>query len=266
MLTERIYFNDDKDVYLDVYVADKVETFARNAILVIPGGGYWLCSSREAEPIGLAFMPHGFNAFVLNYSVRSTGSKNIYPQQLIEASMAMKHIKDNAERYNIDPEKIFVCGFSAGGHLAASLGTKWYIKEIYDAIDMPYGYNKPKGMILGYPVISVHYGSYANVFNVTDPTEEMFEKAGIVNYVDERACEAFIFHTSNDQTVPVVNALDIAAALSKAGKQFEMHIYPDAPHGIALANELTMENEPKYNNPRIARWVLDAATWAKGLE
>lgn len=266
MLTERIYFDDDKDVYLDVYVAEKAENFTRKALLVLPGGGYWVCSPREAEPVGLAFMPFGFNAFVLNYSVRSTGSKKIYPQQLIEASMAVKHIKDNAEKYNIDPEQVFVVGFSAGGHLAASLGTKWHIKEIYDAIDMPYGYNKPKGMILGYPVISDHYGSYANVFNVEDPTDEMFEKAGILNYVDEKTANAFIFHTSNDQTVPVKNALKMGLALENAGVEFELHVYPDAPHGISLANEITMANEPRFVNPRIARWVSDAAAWAESLK
>jgi len=93
---------------------------------------------------------YGYNAFVLHYSVSSNSDK-IFPSQLIQASMAMKHIKDHAEEYNIDPGKVFVTGFSAGGHLTASLGIMWNKKEIYDAIDMPYGYNKPTGIMPIYP-------------------------------------------------------------------------------------------------------------------
>ena len=113
---------DDENIYLEAYIADKTEGFTRNAILVIPGGGYGsVCSDREGEPIAMAFMPYGYNAFVLHYSVASV-NKRTFPSQLIEASKAMKHIKDNAKEYNIDPERVFVTGFSAGGHLAATLG------------------------------------------------------------------------------------------------------------------------------------------------
>ena len=153
MLNKRVYLEgNNEDAYLDIYMADPIGEFTRKAILVIPGGGYGtVCSDREGEPIALAFLSHGYNAFVLHYSV---GSKKTFPTQLIEASLAMKHIKDNAEFYNVDPDKIFVTGFSAGGHLAGSLGIMWDKKEIYDVIDMPFGYNKPAGMMLVYPVVS----------------------------------------------------------------------------------------------------------------
>ena len=107
MIFKRIQLDEKyNNVFLDVYVADKTENFTRNAILVIPGGGYRnICSNREGEPIAMAFMPYGYNAFVLSYSV---SRQKTFPGQLIEASLAMKHIKDHAEEYNIDPERVFV--------------------------------------------------------------------------------------------------------------------------------------------------------------
>ena len=108
--------NNDENVYLEIYVADALPGFTRNAILVIPGGGYGaVCSDREGEPIAMAFLPYGYNSFVLHYSVSSNSDKT-FPTQLIQASMAMKHIRDHAEEYNIDPKKVFVTGFSSGGH------------------------------------------------------------------------------------------------------------------------------------------------------
>ena len=269
MIFKRIPLDEKYDnVFLDAYMADPTENFTRNAILVIPGGGYHnVCSNREGEPIAMAFMPHGYNAFVLSYSV--SGQKT-FPGQLIEASLAMKHIKDNAKEYNINPEKVFVTGFSAGGHLAASLGTMWHLDEIYKETGMDYGYNKPAGMILGYPVISgdpslSHPGSFQNLLGKENPTSEELKKVSLENCVDERSVPMYLMHTSNDGVVPVKNALVIANAYAEAGKTFEMHIFPDAPHGIALGNQITAGTVEKFNNPRIASWIEQAANWAKNL-
>lgn len=269
MIIKRIPLDKEFDnVYLDAYIADPTGDFTRKAILVIPGGGYHgVCSDREGEPIAMAFMPYGYNAFVLHYSVNK---QKVFPGQLIEASLAMKHIKDNAKEYGIDPEKIFVTGFSAGGHLAASLGVLWHIPEVYEATGMEYGYNKPAGMMLGYPVISGdpsfgHSGSFQNLFGKENPTAEELEKASLEKHVDEKSVPMYVMHTSNDQVVPVKNALAIATAYAEAGKTFELHIYPDAPHGIALGNAITAGTVEKFVNPQIERWIQDATTWANSL-
>ena len=265
MLFEKIKLDDKfEDCCLDTYVADKVGNYVRSAILVIPGGGYArVCSEREGEPIAQAFMPHGFNAFVLHYSV----GKKPFPLHLIQASMAIKHIRDNAEKYNIDPDKVFVVGFSAGGHLAASLGTMWDLKDIYDRISMPYGYNKPSGMMLIYPVIShkFHSISFDNLAMNKEAPEELLEYYSIENHISEKTSPAFILHTSNDQVVNVKNSLLLAEKMASLGLKFELHIYPDAPHGIALGNEITKGGEEKFNNPSIAKWVENSVAWAKGL-
>ena len=254
----------NENVFLEAYIADKVGDFVRNAILVIPGGGYsTVCSDREGEPIAMAFMPYGYNAFVLHYSA----GKNSFPAHLIQASMAIKHIRDSAEAYNINPEKVFTVGFSAGGHLAASLGTMWDRKEIYDSIDMSYGYNKPTGMMLIYPVISAEYHaiSFDNLFMGEKVSDEKLKMCSIENCVNEKSSPAYIVHTSNDEIVDVRNSLTLANAMADKKIKFEMHIYPDAPHGVALANEITKCGVEKWCNSSIARWIENAVKWADNL-
>ena len=108
MRVEKIILNKYKsDFYLDAYISDKIDGLERKAILVIPGGGYsCVCSDREGEPIAQAFIPYGYNAFVLHYTV---DKKHPFPTQLIEVAEAIKHIKDNAEKYGIAKDKVFEC-------------------------------------------------------------------------------------------------------------------------------------------------------------
>lgn len=265
MLYKKISLDaNDESVFLEAYIADKVGAFVRNAILVIPGGGYGsVCSEREGEPIAMAFMPYGYNAFVLHYSA----GKKKFPTHLIEASMAIKHIRDNAEVYNINKDKVFTVGFSAGGHLAASLGTMWNMKEIYDSIDMPYEYNKPTGMMLIYPVISARYHtiSFENLFLGEKVADQTLKMCSIENAVSEKSSPAYILHTSNDEIVDVKNSLALANAMAEKRIKFEMHIYPDAPHGVALANEITKCGVEKWCNSSIAYWVENAVKWAEKL-
>lgn len=256
---------NDENVFLECYIADKIGDYVRYAMLVIPGGGYsQICSDREGEPIAMAFMPHGFNAFVLHYSVKE---KAKFPRPLIEASKAVKHIKDNSEKYNIDPDKVFAVGFSAGGHLTASLGTLWHMKEIYDAVPMEYGYNKPAGVIPVYPVItcfeSAHEGSAKNICGCENPNTEQRKKYSLELCVDEKTCPMFLVHTATDKSAPVKNSLLMAEALSKNGIPFELHIFEDAPHGMALGNKITACGNPLYDQPSLASWVDSAAGWTE---
>jgi len=267
MIYEKIRLDDiDETAFLEVYAADKVGDFVRKAILVIPGGGYGgVCADREGEPIAMAFMPYGYNAFVLHYSVGKP-----FPNHLIQASKAMKYIKDNAERYNINPEKVFAVGFSAGGHLAATLGTMWDREEIYQELSMPFGYNKPAGMMLIYPVISGkefrHAGSFQNLLCTENPTEKQLMDMSVENCISESSSPAFLMHTSNDQAVNVRNSLVLADNLAAKGIKFELHVYPDAPHGIALGNAITKCDNEGWCNSAISKWIEHAVAWADGLE
>ena len=251
----------DENAYHECNIADKQENFTRKAILVVPGGGYEHVGTREGEPVAFAFMPYGYNAFVLHYSVK----KYPYPKHLIQASMAMKHIKDNAEEYGIDPEEVFVVGFSAGGHLAGSLATMWDNEEIYKEVSMPKDYNKPKGAMLIYPVINEHLGSFKNLLLKENVSDEDIENHSIANFVNENSSPMFIFHTSNDGLVPVKNSLDLANRLAELNIKFELHIFPDAPHGGALYNETTSNARKEFLKPRYSQWVKIATQWAEEL-
>ena len=254
---------DDKGAFIDTYIADPTPKFTRKAILVIPGGGYGgVCSDREGEPIALAFIPYGYNAFVLNYSV---GKQNNFPTQLIQAVRAIKYIKDNANELGVCPDELFVVGFSAGGHLAGCTGIMWKMDEIYEALPMPYGYNRPKGVMLIYPVVNGHKGSFNNLLGTEEHTEEMRNKVFLDRRVDSDSVPAFIMHTSHDQTVDVRDSLSLATAYKEAGLKFEMHIFPDAPHGVALGNKITSIGKAEYENEAIAEWVRMAAVWADSL-
>jgi acetyl esterase/lipase len=146
----------------------------------------------------------------------------------------------------------------------------WHKDEIYEAVKMPYGYNKPNGVMLIYPVITglgrTHKGSFINLLMTENPTEEQLKAVSIENNVDEKSSPMFIMHTSNDDLVNVRNSLVLAEALAKQDIKFELHIYPDAPHGIALGNKITSGNYDRHENVAISKWIDNAAVWADGLE
>ncbi len=271
MIHKKVQLDDeDEKVFLEVYVADRLMGTNRNAVLVIPGGGYkHVCADREGEPIAFAFMAHGYNAFVLHYSVAGNSPKH-FPSQLVEASKAIKHIRDHAEEYCIDPEEVFVAGFSAGGHLAGCLGTMWNMPEIYETVEMPYGYNKPTGLFLLYPVVTgtadyAQKTSFNNLLGKNDPSYRELEKCSLEKYVGAHAAPAFIIHTANDEIVSVKNSLLLANAYTDAKVPFELHIYPDGPHGMALGNRVTKCGVEKWENAAWAKWVENAVAWAETI-
>jgi acetyl esterase/lipase len=237
-----------------------------DAILIIPGGGYsGVCSDREGENIAIAFNALGYACFVLDYSVKPNA---VFPRPLIEASLAMKHIKENAEKYKVDPERVFVLGFSAGGHLAGSLGTRWHIPEVAGAIDAPFGTNKPRGMILCYPVLcwfdKTHKGTFYNAFGTETPTDEQVKLISLENDIGENTAPAFLWHTANDNAVNVQNTLKMATALSEAKVPFEVHIFPNGPHGMALGTPDTGAT-PAMIDARVAEWPRLADGWMKSI-
>ena len=267
MLYKKIQLiENEPDVFLEVFVSDSTSVKS-DALLVIPGGGYSrICHEREGEPIALAFMPYCFNAFVLHYSV---GEKARFPKPLIEASLAMKHIRDNAEEYNINKDRVFATGFSAGGHLCTSLGVLWHLPEIYEATGMEYGYNKPYAIVPVYPVICSddeisHRGSFYKIVG-EGRTEAEYEKYSLDFCVDEKSVPAFIVHTANDSVVNVGNSIRLANAYSKAGVPFELHIFENAPHGMALSNKITAGKCLSHNNAHNAKWVELAAEWMENV-
>ena len=268
-VTYKIPLLEDRPMaQLIAYVAGKSDEMKgnekRKAILVIPGGAYWLQSDAEADPVAHFFLAEGYNAFILRYSVgRGVDSK--WPMPLYEASAAMKYIRDHAEELCIDPDYVFAIGFSAGGHLTAALGSLWDNDEIEAKLGMKKGYNRPTGTILSYPVISGleygHRGSINNILKQERDDEEARRSVSLELHVSEKTAPCFLWATRTDAAVPVQNTLLYAEALANHNIPFEMHIYPEGPHGLSLGK--------KYVNcpyPEVSAWTKDAIRWVESMK
>ena len=268
MLNERIILSDDGRAYLDTYVTYNTSGVKRKAILIFPGGGYHGVSPREGEPIALAFVAKGYNAFVLQYRVGSEG--DVYPRQLIDASRAILHIRENAEKYAVIPNKVSVLGFSAGGHLAGSIATMHNDAEVLSAVGCAEGENRPDSAVLCYPVVTAfmptHIGSFKNLLGkeydaITDEEKLRFS---IEKRVDENTPPMFIWHTAEDKSVPPVGSLRLTERLIELNKTVSLRVYPYGGHGISLADERT-GNVPSQFQPIAARWVDEVCEWIESL-
>ena len=271
MLHERIYLDkNDKRVYIDTYVAND-KSYKRNAMLVIPGGGYCeVCTEREGEPIALAYVAHGFNAFVLNYRVGEVG--DIFPKQLIDAGRAIMYIKKNAVRFGIDPNRVFTVGFSAGGHLSGSCAIMYDAPEVREALGITGDENKPHASILGYPVVTANTDvTSQNTFKrllgkpFSDINEAERKKFSLETAVNEHSAPMFIWHTAQDAGVPLNGSLLLTQAARDVGVNVTLHVYPYGPHGLALSTKITECGKAAWVQPLAQRWVSDSVDWINTL-
>ena len=268
MLHERIYLNENDDrVYIDTYVADV--DVQRDALLVIPGGGYAkVCSDREGEPIALDFLARGYNCFVLNY--RCGRAEDVYPKHIIDAGTAMIYIKENAEKFKINPKRVFAVGFSAGGHLCGSIATMFDYPEVKGTFGTKARMIRPTGAILSYPVTiareNTHIGSFDNLLGkpLGEYTEDEVNKFSIDTAVTSETSPMFLWHTVEDKTVPIEGTLKLGLALTAANVTYKMSIYPYGPHGIALGTEVT-KNGASSVQPLASSWTAEADAWMKTL-
>lgn len=239
----------------------------RRAIIVCPGGGYQFLSDREEEPIALQYFAAGLNVFILRYSI---GAHAVDSAPLIQSALAVRHIRENAEAYHVDPRYVFITGFSAGGHVAASCGTLWKDPAVLAAMgDAPYGSWKPTATVLCYPVITAgeyaHRGSIDTLHGAPSWGTEAVEHWSLELHVDADTAPAFIWHTFNDGAVPIQNTLLYANAMAAAGVPFEYHVYPDGVHGLALANSETSVGQPALDRPEVVGWIRDAIRYVKSF-
>lgn len=253
-----------KDVCLETYILGDVMDGARNRktplVLICPGGGYAMISNREAEPIALQFNSMGYQAAVLRYSCAPA----VYPTALCEVAQSVKLIREHAEDWNVDAEKIIVMGFSAGGHLAASYGVFWNELWLTEKMQCDKQLLKPNGLVLCYPVISskeeiAHQDSIKNLLGESYP--EMKEQVSLEDKVGKHTPKTFLWHTFTDPVVPFWNSFRFAEALGKAGVPMEYHLYPQGGHGLSLANEQTANEEGKGVEKVCQSWVPLLRSW-----
>ena len=230
----------------------------RPAILILPGGGYAWCSRREADPVAMQFLQAGYNVFTLYYTCRSDETvPALRWQPLIDAAGAILHIRRNAEQFGTDPAKIAICGFSAGGHLAASTAILWDAEPVQKALGIHAEEARPNAVVLGYPVITsgikTHGGSIANLAGDDTALQAIFS---LENQVRGDLPPFFIWHTVADQAVPVENSLLLASALTENHVPYELHLFTHGGHGSSTCTQEV--NTPNRHN---AAWVSLCTDW-----
>ena len=231
----------------------------RPVVVICPGGGYAMTSDREAEPIAMQYLAKGYHAVILRYSVEPSR----YPLALLQLAKSVAFLRKNAAEFHIDTNKIVVQGFSAGGHLAASLGVFWKTEELAKITEMDNQMIRPDGMILNYPVITSgefgHEESFRNLLG--DRYEELKDQMSLEFQVTEDTPKTFIWHTFEDQTVLLDNTLLFVQALYKKGIPVEYHVFPQGPHGLGLANELTANENGRGIVRACEPWSELAGKW-----
>ena len=209
-----------------------------SAVVVLPGGAYVnLAANLEGRQVADWFTARGFRAFILSYRLSSNGY--LLPVPLLDARRAVQTVRARALDYHIDPNRIVVIGFSAGGHLAALSGTQFVAgnPDAEDPIDR--ASSRPDYLVLGYPWIGAissdtSHLSYCKLFNVMDRCEALRTAYSPDLFVTKDTPPTFWYHTFDDQTVPVEQGLRFYEALVKAGVPSEAHIFAKGPHGTGL--------------------------------
>ena len=238
------------------------EDLTRPLILICPGGAYRFTADREAEMVALQFNSMGYHAAVLRYSC----APSVFPAALTEVARSVQMIHEKAEAWHVDTENIFVMGFSAGGHLAASYGVFWNRDFLSEAVGCSREILKVKGLILCYPVITSRedYGHLESIHNLlgSDYEEKKAEMA-LETQVDVHVPQAFLWHTFEDQSVPFQNSLLFVEAMGKAGVPAEYHLYPKGSHGLSLANETLMRADGTGVQKECQSWMPLLNIWLK---
>ncbi len=223
---------------MDAYVLDHNREGVRPMVLVCPGGGYWCYAEhQEGERTAMAFLAAGYNAALVRYCVRP----HTFPMALRNLATAIRLCREHAEEWHIDPHKIVVCGFSAGGHVAASISTLWNCPSVFTEEEIRSRIYRPDASVLCYPVITsgekAHKDSFVNLTGGLPETDPLWQLLSLEKRVDADTPPAFLWHTCADTDVPMENSLYYATALREHGVPCELHIYPRGPHGMALVTQ-----------------------------
>lgn len=223
------------------------------AVIVFPGGGYNHLADHEGEPVARWLNAEGIAAFVLRYRV----APYRHPNPWQDASRAVRLVRWRAAEWNLCPDRIGVLGFSAGGHLAAILSNRWDSGNPGAADPVERFGSRPDAAVLCYPVITFseryHHGGSLRSLLGDPPPSELVESLSAERGVTAQTPPAFLWHTADDDRVPVENSLLYAAALRRCSVPFELHIFPNGRHGLGLA----------FDEPVAGQWRSLCARWLK---
>lgn len=235
----------------------------RPGVVLIPGGGYHHVVDHEQECIALQFTANGYHAFILNYTVNPSGTKPLHSLPLEQLAYAMSKIRTHADEWHLDPNRLAVAGFSAGGHLAGSLGVHWHSDWLHQLTGIPPKSIRPNALILSYPVITsgslAHKGSIEHLLGAS-PSEEELALYSLEDHVTENVPPTFLWHTMEDEFVPPENSLLFVQACIAHNVPTEFHLFPKNRHGLSLANKETAWLFDTAD-PHIAHWFPLCIEW-----
>jgi acetyl esterase/lipase len=223
------------------------------AVIVCPGGGYTHLADHEGKPVAEWLNSLGITAFVLKYRI---GPKYHHPSPLLDAARAVRLVRSRAAEWKLDAKKIGVLGFSAGGHVASTIGTHFDAGQpnATDPIDRLS--SRPDLLVLIYPVITMgqltHGGSKKQLIG-ENASADLVKLLSNEEQVTKETPPTFLVHTANDVVVPVENSLHFAEALRRVGVPFELHVYERGPHGFGLGG----------NDPILSTWPARCADWLR---
>ena len=228
-------------------------------IVICPGGGYGGRAKHEGEPIARWLNTIGVAGFVLDYRVKPYR----HPIPLGDAQRGIRTVRARAAEWKIDPKRVGILGFSAGGHLAASATTIFDDGKPDAADPIDRQSCRPDAAILCYPVITFgdfrHNGSMVNLLGPA-PASKLRQEMSLETRVTRETPPTFLWHTSDDGAVPVENSLLFAMALRKNKVPFALHVFPRGPHGIGLG-----DGDRGAKAPEARQWPALCAEWLKNL-
>lgn len=246
---------------LTVYLRDASDRMPhakkRPMILVIPGGGYAHISPREGDPVAMQFAAAGYHTAVLEYAVGRQARNYLPLRQTAQAIALVRHYEDE---WNVLPHKIAVCGFSAGGHLALSGA----VRDLPGETAQP----RPNAVILGYPVVTAgeyaHRGSFEQLAGSTNRAAQ--QAFALEDKITAETPPVFVWHTMEDQTVPVENTLMLLAALRRAGVSCEAHLFEKGVHGTSISTaEVNRPSRHRHHWVELAvEWLNDTFAFSVG--
>jgi acetyl esterase/lipase len=234
----------------------------RAAIVVCPGGGYVQRAAHEGEPVARWLNEIALHAFVLDYRVVGQKSEGgtLHPLPLLDAQRALRLVRHHASEWCVDPSKVGILGFSAGGHVAATASTQWDRghRESNDPVERESC--RPDASVLCYAVLSflqyAHLGSLRNLLGDNPSLQQRRDLSAELRVTAETP-PAFLWHTAEDTGVPVENSLQYAAALARHAIPFALHVFPRGAHGLGLADGKVRP----VSDPQVAAWPHLCAEW-----
>lgn len=233
------------------------ENGIRPAVIVLPGGAYHSVCDREKLPVADRFYSIGFNVFFLNYATADRFPEICFPQHILQLLAAIRFIRQNAESFLCTGE-VIPCGFSAGGHLSGCSAVLYHDRKLLHALKAREADVRPTAAILCYPVVTgqKRYLQYESFRYLTGSEDiEKYKKYSLERRVSEKTAPMFLWHTAQDRLVPPQNSILLAKKLADFQVPFELHVFEEGIHGLALADETSCEGYPELVLPDVAKWV-----------